>query len=166
MRHVSRVTAYFKCVHQKWLSHISDHPLLVCKFVVIYKHPLTSQSTNALWPAFLAKILQTMGTPAINAGASHSRWIPAPQAYFFGRVIARRRATLREFSAGFSSFYTFGKWCFWRTHVWHMCNYCCNFMRGWVDLRNFLKKVHFIHKVWIHIKMKSRLQHPLKTNNR
>jgi len=76
------------------------------------------QSTNALWPAFLAKIWQTMGTPVINAGASHSRWIPAPQAYFFWRVLARQRATLREFSAGFSSFYTFPKWCFWRTHVW------------------------------------------------
>jgi len=77
------------------------------------------QSTNALWPAFLAKIWQTMGTPAINAEASHSRWIPAPQGIFFWRVLARRRVTLREFSAGFSSFYTFPKWYFWRTHVWH-----------------------------------------------
>jgi len=40
------------------------------------------QSTKALRPAFLAKIFQTMGTPAMNAGASHSRWIPAPQAIF------------------------------------------------------------------------------------
>ena len=42
------------------------------------------QSINALWPAFLAKIWQTIGAPAINAGASHSRWIPAPQICFFG----------------------------------------------------------------------------------
>ena len=52
-------------------------------------------------PAFLAKIWQTMGTPAINAEASQSSRRPAPQAIFFWRVLARRRATLREFSAGF-----------------------------------------------------------------
>ena len=54
---------------------------------------------------------------------------------FFGRVLARRRATLREFSAVLLLFYTFQKWSFWRTHVWHMNNYCRNLMKGWVDLR-------------------------------
>jgi len=34
-------------------------------------------------PAFLAKIWQTMGTPAINAEASQSCRRPAPQAIFF-----------------------------------------------------------------------------------
>jgi len=48
MRHVSRVTAYFKYVHQEWLSHISDHPLLVRRFVAIYKHPFTSLSGKNL----------------------------------------------------------------------------------------------------------------------
>ena len=35
-------------------------------------------------PAFLAKMWQTMGTPAINAEASQSRRRPTPQAIFFG----------------------------------------------------------------------------------
>ena len=49
----------FKCLHQEWLSRIlfsSSSCCCACLF----------QSTNALWPAFLAKIWQTMGTPAIN----------------------------------------------------------------------------------------------------
>jgi len=50
-----------------------------------------------------------MGTPAKNAGALHTRQMPAPQAIFLGRVLARRTATLREFSAVFPSFYTFQK---------------------------------------------------------
>jgi len=59
--------------------------------------------------AFLAKIWQTMGTPAINVEASQIRRRLAPQAIFFWRVLARRRAPLREFSADFLSFYTFQK---------------------------------------------------------
>jgi len=87
-------------------------------------------------PAFVAKIWQTMGTPAINAEASQSRRRPTPKAIFFWRVLARRRATLREFSAIFLSFNIFQKWRFWRTHVWHMNNNCRNLMKGWVDIRN------------------------------
>jgi hypothetical protein len=57
-------------------------------------------------PAFLAKIWQTMGTPAINAGASPEA---SAAGIFLLRVLARLRATLRQFSAVFSSFYTFQK---------------------------------------------------------
>jgi len=55
--------------------------------------------------AFLAKICQTMSTAAINSEASQSCQRPAPQAIYFWRVLARRRATSREFSAVF--FYHF-----------------------------------------------------------
>jgi len=54
-------------------------------------------------PAFLAKILQTMGTPGINAEASQSR--RSPQAIFSLRGLARRKATSPEFSAVFSLFF-------------------------------------------------------------
>ena len=47
-RHASRVTAKFKCVHQECLSHIFDQPLLVRKFVSVYKCPLTSLSGKNL----------------------------------------------------------------------------------------------------------------------
>jgi len=55
MRHVFRLTAWFKCVHQEWLSHIFEQPLLACKFVSVYKRPLTS---------LFGKIWQKMGIPA------------------------------------------------------------------------------------------------------
>jgi len=102
------------------------------------------QFTNALWPVFLAKSWQTMGTPDLNAGASHNRWSAASNCCF-KRVLAHGRATLRKFSAVFLSFCTFQKWRFWRTHVWHMCNYCRILMTGWVDPRNSPKTPHFIH---------------------
>ena len=95
--------------------------------------------------AFLAKIWQTKGTPAISVGALQSRRRPAPQVIFSLRVPARRRATLRQFSAVFPSSHTFQKWCFWRTHVWQVNNYCRNLTKGWVDLRNLMipKKLSF-----------------------
>jgi len=37
-----------------------------------------------LLSAFLARIWQTMGTPAINAEVSQSHWRPVTQAFFFG----------------------------------------------------------------------------------
>jgi len=43
--------------------------------------------------------------------------------FFFGRVLARRRASSREFSAIFYIFLCPPKWCFYRTHVWHI--YIC-----------------------------------------
>jgi len=60
-------------------------------------------------PAFLAKTWQRMGTPAINAGASHSRRMPVPQAISFWRVLARWRTILREFSAVFPIIFDLSK---------------------------------------------------------
>jgi len=45
----------------------------------------------------------------LNAGASHSRQMPVLQAKKKWGVLARRRATLRQFSAVFLSIYTFQK---------------------------------------------------------
>jgi len=165
MRHVSRVTAYFKYVHQEWLSHISDHPLLVCKFVAIYKRPLTSLS---------GKNLGNNGHSSYKCGSlAQSLDTSAASISFLEGASASESDSAWILNRGFIILYLPKiKWTcvlqkyFWRTHVWHMCNYCRNLMRGWVDLRNSPKEVHFIHKVLIHIKMKSRLQRPLKTNNR
>jgi len=68
-----------------------------------------TQHGGGVSPAFLAKIRQKMGTPAINVEASQSRRRPAPWAISFWRVLARRRVTLREFSAVFVSFNSFQK---------------------------------------------------------
>jgi len=106
-----------------------------------------------------------MGTRAINAEASQSRGMPAPQAICFWGVLARRRATLRGFSAVFLWFYTFQKWHFWRKDVWHMNNYCHDLMKGRVDLRFSNKTLISFTKFQYTSKWQSRLQKPLKTEN-
>ena len=121
------------------------------------------QSANALWPAFLAKIWQTMGTPALNAGASHSRWIPAPQAYFFWWVLHVGERLCVNSQRVFHHFIP-SKSDIFEGHIFDTCVIIVAtwWEVGWtseIPQRNS----HCIHKVLIHIKMKSRLQHPLQT---
>ena len=80
--------------HMQWLSHISDHPMLVCKFVAIYKSPLTS---------LCGKILVNNGHSSYKCESLAQSLYTSAAGIFCWRVLARRRATLREFSAGFSS---------------------------------------------------------------
>jgi len=48
-------------------------------------HPAAATTALSISsPAFLAKIWQTMSSPAINAGTSQNRRTPAPHAIFFG----------------------------------------------------------------------------------
>ena len=119
----------------------TSHAVYVGVCVTVYH---THAQTHT-YTSFVAKIWQTMGTPAINVEALQSCQRPAPQTIFFWRALARRKATFCEFSAVFLSFYTFQKWRFWRTHFWHMNIYCCNMMKGWVDLKKFQQNSDFIH---------------------
>ena len=81
--------------------------------------------------------------------------------FFFGRVLAHQRASSREFPTIFYIILCPLKWCFYRTHVWHIYMYI---IATWWEVKmtsaSSKKNPHFILYVLIHINMKSWLQHP------
>jgi len=85
---------------------VSESSLLL-KNPIIFGKPIIIKGgrerfKDTMPSAFLAEIWKTRDTPAMNAEASQSCRRPAPHAIVFRRVVARRRAISREFSAGFS----------------------------------------------------------------
>ena len=79
----------------------------------------------------------------------------------FGRVLARRRASSREFSAIFYIILCPLKWCFYRTHVWHIYMYIiATWWKVKMTSTSSKKNPHLILYVLIRINMKSWLQHP------